>query len=478
MAHCFTLSPSLLAAAFPFHFVVNRDLQIVQSGDVLQRICNNSLLCEPLDAHFQIYRPKIEISFAAIQKRKKSLFILNRLHSEMQLKGQFVHDEDHDLLFFLGSPWITSIDSLTPLNIKLKDFAVHDPIVDFLFLLQASQTSLSETKKLAEELTQQQAQLELTVSIKEDLVEVSKSQAKRLEETLKNLKMTQGQLVQTEKMSSLGQMVAGVAHEINNPVNFIHANLEYVKAYSENLIKMVALYQKESTCNNAEIVEFSDDIDLEFLIEDFPQIVNSMRVGTERIREIVASLRNFSRLDESEYKIIDIHSGIDSTLMILKHRFKETQIEVTKKYGELPKIECYAGQLNQVFMNLLSNAIDAFSECNETKKQTKFDSDHSSGQPCICIETMLKGDNHILIKISDNGSGIPEAVKSQLFDPFFTTKEVGKGTGLGLSISYQIVVEKHGGKLWCESSPGQGAAFFIQLPYLLPAKGREITGEC
>ena len=478
MSHCFTLSPSLLAVAFPFHFVVNRDLQIVQAGDVLQRICSSPLLHEPFDTHFQIYRPKLDISFTAIQKRRKSLFILSWLHSEMQLKGQFVHDEDHDVLFFLGSPWITSIESLTPLNIKLKDFAVHDPIVDLLFLLQASQISLSETKKLAEELTQQQAQLELTVSVKEDLVKVSKSQAKRLKDTLTNLKKAQGQLVQTEKMSSLGQMVAGVAHEINNPVNFIHANLEYVQEYSESLINMVSLYQKESTCNSTEIVELSNDIDLDFLIQDFPQIVNSMRVGTERIREIVASLRNFSRLDESECKTIDIHSGIDSTLMILKHRLKEAQIEVTKKYGQIPEIECYGGQLNQVFMNLLSNAIDAFSECDETGKQVKFDSDYAADHSLdqlnsICIETMVKGDHHVLIKISDNGSGIPESVQSRLFDPFFTTKPVGKGTGLGLSISYQIVVEKHGGKLWCESSPCYGTAFFVQLPYMLPTKERD-----
>lgn len=459
MTHCFTLSPSMLAAAFPFHLVVDHELRIVQSGDVLQRICADSLIGQQLSYHFQIDRPKIEASYDSIQKRQKSLFSLKRLSDGMQLKGQFILDPDQKLLFFLGSPWITSVEKLAPLNIKLKDFAIHDPIVDFIFLLQATQTSLTETKKLTEELTQQQLQLENTLSVKENLAKIAKSQANRLKETLNYLQKTQAQLVQTEKMSSLGQMVAGVAHEINNPVNFIHANLEHVTGYTQDLLKLVALYQKNSACNDAQIVNFSDEIDLDFLMEDFPKMVSSMKIGTRRIREIVASLRNFSRLDEAEQKRVDIHSGLESTLLILKHRLENTNIEVYKEYGELPEIECYAGQLNQVFMNLISNSIDSL--IDGKRQDLRFSENHRHPD-IIHITTTTNGDQ-ILIKISDNGSGISQSVKSRLFDPFFTTKAVGKGTGLGLSISYQIVVEKHGGNLWCESSPGQGATFYIQL---------------
>lgn len=467
MLHKFTLSPSMLTAAFPFHFVVDQQLRVIQAGDVLRRICSDALIGSPLEHYFQIYRPqRLETSYLAIQKRKKSLFVLSSLHSKMQMKGQFIDEAEQGLMFFLGSPWITSLNSLAPLNIKLKDFATHDPIADFLFLLQAGETSLNETKKLAEELIQQQVELKNALSVKERLADIADAQAKQLEETLKDLRGTQAQLVQTEKMSSLGQMVAGVAHEINNPVNFIHANLEYVQQYTEDLLDVVSLYRQNSSCNSAEISELAESVDLDFLIKDFPRIIQSMRVGTNRIREIVTSLRTFSRLDESACKVIDIHSGLDSTLLILKHRLKGTAIEISKGYGTIPQIECYAGQLNQVFMNLLSNAIDALREIEDTKVNGKL-LRSPTYIPTIFLETSAAND-HVLIRIGDNGPGIPKDIQSKLFDPFFTTKAVGKGTGLGLSISYQIVVDKHGGKLWCESLPGRGTAFFVQLPRQIP----------
>lgn len=474
MSNRFTLSPSMLTEAFPFHFVTDRDLQVVQAGEVLQRLCSNTLIDSALYSHFQIYRPKVKTSYEAICKRKKSLFILKLLHNNMQLKGQFLCADGQDLLFFLGSPWITSIDNLAPLDIKLKDFAVHDPIVDFLFLLQAGQTSLNETKQIADELTQQQTELQKTLAIKEELAEIAESQAKRLGEALKDLQETQAQLIQTEKMSSLGQMVAGVAHEINNPVNFIHANLEYVKQYTEDLLQIVSLYREDSGRSSAQINECSERIDLDFLEKDLPQVVSSMSTGTQRIREIVRSLKTFSRLDESAHKVVDIHGGIDSTLMILKHRLKETDIAIHKEYGKIPEIECYAGQLNQVFMNLLSNAIDALDSDEQASEAQTID----KRSPAIRITTIPIEKEQILIKISDNGSGIPQEIQSRLFDPFFTTKAVGKGTGLGLSISYQIIVDKHGGKLWCESSSKTGATFYIQLPFVLPfdPEEKKLTG--
>ncbi|MGH1393583.1 MAG: PAS domain-containing sensor histidine kinase [Trichormus sp.] len=283
-----------------------------------------------------------------------------------------------------------------------------------------------------------------------------KQQAENLETALRELQLTQTQLIQSEKMSSLGNMVAGVAHEINNPVNFIHGNLIPASEYAHNLLQLVQLYQIHFPYPPEDIQELLVDIDFDFLKEDLVKLLISMRVGTQRIREIVLSLRNFSRLDEAEFKQVDIHEGIDSTLMILHNRLKgkpeHPEILVIKEYGKLPLIECYPGQLNQVFMNILSNAIDALEDADVNKQKQ------------ILIQTQVTDTNWINIKISDNGKGIPNTVLPKLFDPFFTTKSIGKGTGLGLSISYQIVVDRHGGKLSCDSTPGQGAEFIITIP--------------
>ncbi len=289
---------------------------------------------------------------------------------------------------------------------------------------------------------------------------------KKAEELAQDLRQTQTKLVQNEKMSSLGQLVAGVAHEINNPVNFIYGNLGYVTDYTEDLLELVELYQQKYSEPDAEIELKIEEIELDFLMEDLPKILSSMKLGAERIRQLVLSLRNFSRLDESEMKAVDIHEGIDSTLLILQHRLKSKQdrppIEVIKDYGRLPKVDCYAAQLNQVFMNLLSNAID---ELETLSKEP-------SGLKCLTIKiktsllpaTPENPIQRVKIAIQDNGHGIPETIRKQIFDPFFTTKPVGKGTGLGLSISYQIVVEKHKGTIECHALPDQGTEFIIEIP--------------
>lgn len=298
---------------------------------------------------------------------------------------------------------------------------------------------------------------------------LEKSQAKlqeqtiQLQEALRNLKQTQSQLVQSEKMSALGQMVAGVAHEINNPINFIHGNLDYTNQYAQELLDLIQVYANNYPNAAPEVQNKLREIDLDFIKEDLPKILASMKHGSERIREIVLSLRNFSRLHEAEKKLVNLHEGIESTLLVMGNKLniytKKVDIKVVKKYGNLPLVECYAGQLNQVFMNILNNATEAIEEVID--KRLLEDSEFS---PQVRIRTELSDSGDIIIRIADNGIGMTENVKQQIFDPFFTTKPVGKGTGLGLSVSYQIVVEKHGGILQCTSEPGKGTEFLIQLP--------------
>ena len=282
----------------------------------------------------------------------------------------------------------------------------------------------------------------------------------RLKKALKELQSTQSQLIQTEKMSSLGQMVAGIAHEINNPVNFIHGNISHASKYVKYLLEMIAIYQQEFTESNCVVTEKSTEIDLSFILEDLPKILNSIEVGTSRIQDIILGLRNFSRLDEAEMKSVDIHEGIENTLMILQHRFKSKdnypKIQLIKEYGQLPEVTCYPSQLNQVFMSIVGNGIDALEELHRKGKIRE--------NPIIRISTQLLDSNTVRILIADNGSGIEQKVKEKIFDPFFTTKPVGSGVGLGLSISYQIVVEKHKGHLICNSTVGEGTEFLIDIP--------------
>ncbi|MBG1241034.1 PAS domain S-box protein [Nostoc sp. NZL] len=304
--------------------------------------------------------------------------------------------------------------------------------------------------------------------------QTAQDKAQQLEAALLELQQTQAQLIQTEKMSSLGQLVAGIAHEINNPVNFIYGNISHAREYTKDLLHLVDLYQQSYCPPTPEIHQQIYTIDLDFLKQDLPKILDSMNMGAERIRQIVLSLRNFSRLDEDGTKAVDIHEGIDSTLLLLQNRLKaksgHSEIQVIRDYGNLPAVVCHAGQMNQVFMNLLTNAIDAIEESfvisylplvNNFKQRTNDQEQMNS--PQIRIRTLIQEDS-VIISIADNGPGMTEEVRKRLFDPFFTTKPVGKGTGMGLSISYQIVVKKHGGQIQCISAPGEGAEFVIMIP--------------
>lgn len=295
----------------------------------------------------------------------------------------------------------------------------------------------------------------------------------QLKLALKELENTQAQLIQTEKMSSLGQLVAGIAHEINNPVSFIDGNIVIVNEYIRNLLNLITLYQKCDCHLLSEIKAYTEEIDFYFIKEDLPKILSSIKMGADRISNLVLSLRNFSRLDEAEKKEVNIHEGLDSTLLILQNRLEaegnHPEIQVIKKYGNLPKIECYAGQLNQVFINIINNSIDTLKEsmigCRlfAVDYKTTRNQELTTYNPQIHISTEVLDTNQVIIRITDNGCGMPEEVKQKIFDPFFTTKPIGSARGLGMSISYQII-NKHGGILKCISTPLQGTEFTIQIP--------------
>ncbi len=343
-------------------------------------------------------------------------------------------------------------DSLTPENAHLI-YILNSSSHDLLIALDAVVTQYQKESDI-EQLAIDMHLLELyQQSITAQQAEEEKT--RKLENTLRELKKAQAQLIHAEKMSSLGQLVAGVAHEINNPVSFISGNLHYARDYVNSLLSLLQLYQQEYPDINLQIQQHRSDIELDFLLEDLPKVLSSMQVGAERICHLVRSLRNFSRTDQEDMKSVDIHEGIESTLLILQNRLKARgkypTVEVIKEYSNLPLVECYAGQINQVLMNIISNAIDAMEEVNIE-------------HPEIRITTKILEDNKIAIYIIDNGPGVPENLIKHVFDPFFTTKEVGKGTGLGLSISYQIIVENHRGLLLCTPITSGGTMFSIEIP--------------
>ena len=274
-----------------------------------------------------------------------------------------------------------------------------------------------------------------------------------LRKALDDLKQTQAKLIHTEKMNSMGQLVAGVAHEVNNPINFIYGNLNYMNGYVQDLLELIRLYQECYPHPTAEIEEKLEELDLEFTSADLLKSFISLRSGAKRIRDLVLSLRNFSRFDESEVKSVDIHEGLDSTLVLLGSKLNDIQIE--KHYGDLPPVECYAGQINQVFMHLVHNALEAM------QGGVAWD---EKCPPTLTISTERLSNERIAIWLADNGPGIAPEIQDRIFDPFFTTKAVGSGAGLGLSISYQIVAIQHSGSILCHSVPGQGTKFLIELP--------------
>lgn len=471
--------------------LLNRLASQIRSSLDLNTILKTALheiynLLQPDRCFFAWYRPEKEAPYWEVVQEARNLELSSLIDfrssvaelepmSEKALNKEIIRVEDSGLLtapverqFFLSSGHTATL--ILPIHTQSGEIGIlccthsseprywSDTEVE---LLQAVADNLAIAIDQAELLRQSRT-----------AAEIAQAQTQQLEQTLQALRKAQTHLVQSEKMSSLGQMVAGVAHEINNPVNFIYGNLVHASEYTTEILSLVQLYQQEYPLPTLKIHEKIAAIDLDFLIEDLPKLLSSMRVGAERIREIVCSLRNFSRLDEAAMKAVDIHEGIESTLLILQNRLKmkpdRPAIQVIKEYGNLPPVECYAGQLNQVFMNLLVNAIDILDE----DKEQRAPSDIKANPSTITIKTEVRTEGHapggspqrVAIRIADNGPGITEEVRKQMFNPFFTTKPVGKGTGLGLAISYQIIVEKHGGILKCVSPSGQGAEFLIEIP--------------
>lgn len=406
-----------------------------------------------------------ELAFCAysIMQPDDLLIVPNALEDERFATNPLVKSEPH-IRFYAGAPLVT------PDGFPLGTLCTIDRV--------PRQLSLEQQEALQALSRQVISQLELRINVNrlegkttelKGVVKTLQRTNHQLSRTLCQLRHTQAQLIQTEKMSGLGQLVAGVAHEINNPITFIRGNLPHVQSYVQDLLELLLLYQQYCPQLNEEIQDKAEAIELDFLQEDLPRVLNSMEEGTKRIHQLVLSLQNFSRKDQHQKELADLHKGIDDTILILQHRLQARQgqpgIKLVKKYGKIPLVECYRGLMNQVFMNILSNAIDALEQASQDRSLAE----QKQHPPAISIRTGIwkktAGESPSLaICIADNGLGVPKEYLGKIFDPFFTTKPVGKGTGLGLSISYEIVVEKHGGVIKCLSQPGKGTEFWMKIP--------------
>jgi two-component system, NtrC family, sensor kinase len=428
------------------------------------------------------------VALRAVQIQPPDLILLDIMMPEMdgyrvceQLKS---NSETKDIPIIFLSSLTSGMDKAKAFQLGgadyiTKPFQVEEVLarIEYQLTLRTLQIQLHQKN---DQLREQNDRLKQEITIRQQTeIELRRSEAQlqgrtqQLQQALDELKLAQKQLVQSEKMSSLGQIAAGIAHEINNPIGFIYGNLDYASEYMEVLIKIVNLYNKYYPQPHTEILKAIQISELDFVLKDFPKVLKSMHAGAERIRDIVLSMRYFSGYDQAYTQQEDIHIGLDSTLVILQSRLKEqtnrVAIEVKKNYGDIPPINCYSSRLNQVFMNLLSNAIDAIEE--------KFKDVEGSFYPVIEICTRLcnsteknqdKNSQWVEVRIVDNGVGIAPHIQNSIFDPFFTTKPVGKGTGLGLFISYSIIVEQHNGQLLCNSEVGKGTEILIRLPTEVP----------
>jgi signal transduction histidine kinase len=464
-----------LRQLFPFHLAFDEALGLRQWGEAMPKLAPGIAEGAGLLDFFQISRPRLSaITADALRQKASNLFMLKELHTGAQFKAQLL-SLPSGLLLFVCTPVVHDAAQLTGWGLSLNDFPLYDPTGDLLFMMNAQQKAAEEMRRMNAQLQEQQQVLaehrdELKAAIEElqaseeeirqnaeELLAVNErlgEEKKRAEEALTALKETQNQLIQTEKMSSLGQLTAGVAHEINNPVNFISGGTQTLHAIMLDLFALLdgymALARAESEADRAAAAGMLGKLRQQFgseeeLKQDAEALVDDIEKGVARVVEIVRGLKNFSRSDDHQAVPADLHEMIDASLIILRNQYKD-RIEIQQRYDpDLPAVNCFAGQLNQVFLNLIGNAIDAI-----------------EGPGHIVISTQNKP-QHVEITIQDSGKGIPKGVQSRIFDPFFTTKPIGQGTGLGLSISYGII-EKHRGRIDVASEEGQGATFTIVLP--------------
>ncbi len=496
-----SLPPDCFAKIFPFHFVFNRNLEILQAGEVLQRISPEGLIGGKLDQFFQIQRPKVALDFDTLLKRSKKLFLLEALVQGFQLKGQLMHVQAEDVMFFIGSLWVTDLSHLKNYGVKLQDFATHEPTSDFLYLLQAKSTALADTTKLAEELTSKQAELEQTLQMVQEKND-------NLQTALKQLEATQDQLIQSEKMAALGQLIAGIAHEINTPLGAIRSSVENIADFLErNLDTLPSFFQNlTQECNQffadllhsasqdrlilssrekrklkrrnirvleAEGIDQPDDMadtlaELNCLegVEAFVPLLQSpagrqtiqmayqfstllnstktIKTATDKAAKVVFALKSYSHFDHTGSKSeTNLIHDIETVLTLYQSQLKNG-VEVIRNYAPIPKVACFQDELSQVWTNLIHNALQAM--------------DYQG----ILILDVKQQNNQVQVNITDSGQGIPAEVMPKIFQPFFTTKPPGEGSGLGLDIVNKIVT-KHEGEISVESKPGK-TQFTVSIP--------------
>ena len=499
----YNLTPNLFAEAFPFHLVLTQELRIIQVGAVIKRICHKEILDSNFEDYFRIIKPNIPLETARIKKKSHTFFLLESIHQSFQLKGQMSIDEDNDLIFFLGSPWIEELSQVSKIGLKLKDFAIHDPIVDFLFLFQSHKTSLNDAIKTSESLREKQSELESTLAVIHDKNE-------RLKKTMDELNAAQERMIHTEKMVSLGQLISGIAHEINTPLGAIRSSVENISDFvSSNMLDLPRYFKSlpseylqlfsrvisgylshkkylssrerrkikrqisktlvsEEIQNPELLADTLSDLNAYLDIDDiipylkteeginvinkaylFSTIYNSaetINIATKRASKIVFALKNYSRHDLSQKKSkANIIHGIETVLTLYTSQIKHG-VDLVKNYSEIPNIYCYPDELDQVWTNLIHNSLQAM--------------DNNGA----LILDVYQDDEKIIVRITDSGVGIPDEYLSKVFTPFFTTKPPGEGTGMGLDIVKNII-NKHSGEISVESIPGK-TLFIVSLPIL------------
>lgn len=458
---------SLLAEAFPFHIVIDKNNEISGLGSSLNRVLPEiSADQSALSSHFTIDHPNCDISFDGMLANRSKLFLLKSISTPgLLLRGQIFIASDESQLAILGAPWLTDLSLLTELGLTLSDFPLHSPISDFLMLVQAQKVSLEDSKRLADELAQLNKDLEgrverRTLTLKEQTAELLDSK-NELEHQMRERQRVEVELRHAQKLEAVGQMAAGIAHEINTPIQFIGDSLKFLDEAFSDLQKVAEVSEKcleslektpEAKANHEALSEALEDADLEYLGNRVPKAIVRAKGGVERVATIVGAMKEFSHPDQREMTIAEINNAIESTLIVAANEYKYSAT-LKKELQELPQVHCHIGDINQVLLNLIVNAAHAIVDQHGQSVEDGL----------ITIRSWQEGTD-VIISVSDNGAGIPELVKDRIFDPFFTTKEVGKGTGQGLSISHKIVVENHGGQLYFETEEDVGTTFFVRLP--------------